>query len=345
MGAAGAPSFPTGAAGSLGAAGMATATGGAGTGGVPGHVPGWVNRTPSTLSPSWPTGRRDPAMAYDVANGRVLLYGGYAVAEPVQDTWLWDGGPGTWTRIAVAPPSVFDAAGVTYDSRRGRVVLFGGEYFPGAAPSAELWEWDGAKLAWTNRPPTGTVAPPQKWPLLAYEPDRAVVVMLGQFAGLSTAEWDPTANLWSNRPNQPTPLPNGGAFAWDVGRRRGVFFGGQTGAETWEYDGWAGTWSPITVTPAIKPSPRVSAAMAYDAAFGRVVLYGGSVGGMPVGDLWEWDGEAARWNELDAGASPRSPGSRMQHRLVYDAHRDCLVLFGGASLTEEPRELWEWTRP
>ena len=43
--------------------------------------------------------------------------------------------------------------------------------------------------------------------------------------------------------------------------------------------------------PATSPSARGGSAMAYDAARGRVVLFGGAdVDGTPLGDTWTWDG-------------------------------------------------------
>src|SRR5205809_7187970 len=43
-------------------------------------------------------------------------------------------------------------------------------------------------------------------------------------------------------------------------------------------------------TPATSPLPRTNAAMAYDAAAGTIVLFGGRVNGVQRGDTWTWDG-------------------------------------------------------
>ena len=54
--------------------------------------------------------------------------------------------------------------------------------------------------------------------------------------------------------------------------------------DTWEWDGTAWTQR----SPASAPSPQQGHAMAYDAARGRVVLFGGH-DSFRRGDTWEWD--------------------------------------------------------
>ena len=70
-------------------------------------------------------------------------------------------------------------------------------------------------------------------------------------------------------------------------------FGGDDAAETWTFDG--ARWTQYKVSG---PPARTVAAMAYDSARQRVVLFGGNTrhGVPPYGydnDTWEWDGR--RW--------------------------------------------------
>lgn len=92
-------------------------------------------------------------------------------------------------------------------------------------------------------------------------------------------------------------------------------------------------WRRIDVTGA-KPSARSSARMAFDAARGKVVLYGGAQNGTTFDDTWEWDG--ASWSLAPVVAKP-SP--RKASGLTYDSARRVTVLVGGSSATPEP---WEW---
>jgi hypothetical protein len=63
--------------------------------------------------------------------------------------------------------------------------------------------------------------------------------------------------------------------------------------------------------------------MTYDAARGRVVLFGG-FDGSRLGDTWEWDGTT--WSEI---SHPVSPSARSSHAMAYDAARGRVILFGG----------------
>src|SRR5688572_5127818 len=114
--------------------------------------------------------------------------------------------------------------------------------------------------------------------------------------------------------------PSGAAMAYDAGRQRVVLFGGNSGSDTWEWDGvsWA------QQNPANSPSPRSGTAMAYDAARQRVVLFGGGIGFALFGDTWEWDG--VTWSQRNP---PANPFRRAYHALAYDAARQRVVLFGG----------------
>jgi hypothetical protein len=90
------------------------------------------------------------------------------------------------------------------------------------------------------------------------------------------------------------------------------------------------------------PSPReAGAAMAYDAARGETVLFGGfSAPATFNGDTWTWNG--ASWIQR-AGGPPQLFGSAM----AFDAARGVTVLFGGATTDGggggiPHNETWEW---
>lgn len=79
--------------------------------------------------------------------------------------------------------------------------------------------------------------------------------------------------------------------------------------------------------------------MAYDAARGRVVLFGGvggsSMGGIQNSDTWEWDGMT--W----AQRASSGPAPRYGHAMAYDAGRGRVVLFGGSG-SSYFGDTWEW---
>lgn len=92
-----------------------------------------------------------------------------------------------------------------------------------------------------------------------------------------------------------------------------------------------GLWTQKS--PVSHPSARNSHGMAYDAARGEVVLFGGSAGGT---ETWTWDG--TNWTQKSPA---NNPSSREQHMLVYDAARELVVFFGGQPSTFS-EETWTW---
>ncbi len=85
-----------------------------------------------------------------------------------------------------------------------------------------------------------------------------------------------------------------------------------------------------------EPSPRADAAMAFDAARGRTVLFAGlERTGDALADTWEWDGHG--WQPMRTGSSP---SARRGAAMAYDSTRDCMVLFGGLG-TGRLDDTWE----
>lgn len=90
------------------------------------------------------------------------------------------------------------------------------------------------------------------------------------------------------------------------------------------------------------PSPRWGHAMAYDAARGVTVLFGGAEGSggtVRNAETWEWNGTT--WSQRDVSG----PSARRNHAMAYDAVRGVTVLFGGNinnSSDDPSNETWEW---
>jgi len=129
-----------------------------------------------------------------------------------------------------------------------------------------------------------------------------------------------------------------GSVSWHVHREVTVLFGGQYANDTWEWDGV--NWTQRT--SAHTPLGRVTSVMAFDAARGKTVLFGGTA--MPGGtwtllnDTWEWDG--IDWTQLSPATSPVV---RQTAAMTYDANRKLTVLFGGYSPTGyRLADTWEW---
>ncbi|MEM7205429.1 MAG: hypothetical protein AAF628_34555 [Planctomycetota bacterium] len=135
-------------------------------------------------------------------------------------------------------------------------------------------------------------------------------------------------------------------MVYDGGRNRIVVFGGRADpgrvgyrtdlGDTWEWDGQA--WQ---LRATVGPLGREDFGMAYDAARGRTVLFGGEtrlVFPWFLGDTWEWNGQA--WEERTPAVQPVA---RRKHAMAYDAKRGRTILFGGNDpLVGVLDDTWEW---
>lgn len=141
----------------------------------------------SASSPA-PSGRWDPSMVYDRADGYVVLFGGDSCygSCPLSDTWTFQGGH--WTNItktAGTPPTAREGAGMTFDTATGTVVAFGGYRGCYSVCSwAAGWfndTWTFSNGKWTRDPALGPA--PRGEPAMAYDRASGGVIMYGGFAG------------------------------------------------------------------------------------------------------------------------------------------------------------------
>jgi hypothetical protein len=144
--------------------------------------------------------------------------------------------------------------------------------------------------------------------------------------------WEYDGRHWLPR-NGDAPAPGvGGAMAYDPARRRSVF---RDEHEVREWDGsrWTIAWQR-----GLQPGPTmVGAAMAWDAASQRIVLFGGD---SVVGQTWSFDGTA--WTRL---LPAHAPAGRHHHAMTHDPLRGRIVLHGGRSFASPPRclaDTWLW---
>ncbi len=95
-------------------------------------------------------------------------------------------------------------------------------------------------------------------------------------------------------------------------------------------------WTQLN--PGTSPSARSSAATAYDAGTGQLVMFGGSSSGSSfVNDTWTWNGTT--WIQLSPVASP---SARSGAAMAYDARTEQLVLFGGGDTSGVLGDTWTW---
>jgi hypothetical protein len=138
---------------------------------------------------------------------------------------------------------------------------------------------------------------------------------------------------WSNVtvPGGPNPPARSyAAMAYDVSAAKLVLFGGLSASgavslgDTWTYA--SGTWTNLTPSLTVAPTPRSGAGMAYDPSSGGVVLFGGiSSTGAFLNDTWEFSGSS--WANVTPTASHSPP--RLYLPSVSEDSSDRLVLLAG----------------
>lgn len=167
-------------------------------------------------------------------------------------------------------------------------------------------------------------------------------------------KWNGSTFARATRTLTPGPGPRSEAAVATVGNGLILVFGGyhEEGAmktyraldDTWIYS--ASGWS--AAPSAAKPSPRLSAAIAYDPVHDAAVLFGGTTldaaGGCSdlLADTWIW--RDAKW-QLHKPA--HAPSARRGARIAYVPDRKSLLLYGGIGLGTDGTataldDAWEW---
>lgn len=302
-------------------------------------------RSPATWTYDGATWRRvsDPPLAasfgplaYDASRQQIVGIGWDGLSAGWR-TFEWGGS--SWRTItSPTPPPSASGAALAYDAATQRVVTFGDD----GAQSRDLWQWNG--VDWQVRA-VPSAPPGRSSPGLIGDPVRGQVLLVAGWNGTSLGDtWALRGSQWTLLEDRAGPARVQHAMAFDTARNRAVLFGGLAlGAsfsarvpdgKTFEWDGQRWT----DVSPSTSPSPRADAAMAYDAARGRTLLFGGRQDTTLLGDTWVWDGTA--WTQL---TTPTAPSPRSGSAMSYDSARQRIVLFGGRiGTSNSSSETWEW---
>ena len=195
----------------------------------------WIQMTPA-VSPSV---RRWGAMAYDLAAGVTILFGGEDNGVYNNETWSWDGA--TWTQLSPATrPSIRGRGRLSYDLHTGTMVYFGGRDVAG--PLADTWVWNGSnwnQIVTANAPSSAGVAGRFAYGM-TYDVLRERHVLFGGTRnGPTLADvWEFDGSDWQQRAVSGPTSRTGPTFAYVLGLQKTILFGGfgspQLG-DTWEY--------------------------------------------------------------------------------------------------------------
>jgi hypothetical protein len=133
---------------------------------------------------------------------------------------------------------------------------------------------------------------------------------------------------------------------YDPVRDRMLVFGG-IACPTLLHDVWEltltgnPTWNPI-YPEGTAPAAGAAVSMVYDLLRDRVILFGGSMGGVRYNETWALTlGDAPTWTQLTPTGTPPLP--RDYHTAIYDPVRDRMVVFGGTNPPAYFSDVWALT--
>ena len=239
-------------------------------------------------------GRQWHSLVWDPAGARLVLFGGQGGAQDYGDVWLLaqEDGVWPWARLQVSGvgPSPRHGHTAVWDAAAGRMIVFGGRD-GSLAYLDDLWELSESGGSWTWRP-------------------------LVPSGGGPSGRWGHTA-------------------VWDAPSRTMIVFGGRDAAAArnavWLLSESGGAWTWTSIAPSgSAPSARFLHAAAWDEASGRMLAYGGGVGGMACcDDAWQLTktGGTWAWTALAPGG-PRPPGM-YDHAAVWAPAHQSMLVFGG----------------
>lgn len=237
----------------------------------------WTNLTP-TLTRS-PPSRFKAGVAYDAADGYVLVFGGHT-STYLNDTWKWE--DGNWSEInTTTAPSAREDAMMAYDPADGYVVLFGGENVQNHLLN-DTWTYlDGA---WTNITASIRLSPPTREAgAMTWDSTDGYVLLFGGSndpRGDLHDTWTFRGGVWTNRTNLSAPTPSKREtpmMADDPIDGFVLLFGGlkfpSSLADSWAYSN--GSWTQLAVAPSPPAVWGGEATWDPNGGLGFVLLFGG----------------------------------------------------------------------
>jgi N-acetylneuraminic acid mutarotase len=208
---------------------------------------------------------------------------------------------GTWIQVEVSGTPLIAHAAV-YDPSSGRIIVFG----HAELDTNDIWAYDLTANTCTELKPAGPAPVPHTGFAADYDPNTGRLILFGG---------------WEAQPSSEDPDKVGAVN------------------DTWAYDPAVNIWTELVPTgPA--PTPRWAAAIAYDPATQRLILFGGWDSVACLDDTWAYDAVANTWTELQP--SGPKPGERWGYAAAYDSSAGQMVLFGGESLTGQFSDTWAY---
>jgi N-acetylneuraminic acid mutarotase len=310
----------------------------------------WVDVTPDGRKPGITS---DHAMAYDVVQGAIYMFGGTDGQSDSYGFWQWNGATGRWKKFPDnGNPSARTGASMEYDGND--VILFGGRDNGKTCSSGtsiycnDMWRWNSTAETWGLVSPAGIKPDPRTEHAMAFDSIRGKMVLFGGDGHerlFDTWEWDRAANSWTN------PITQGSTtephhiekMAFDMANGKTVLFGGgkPDPGKYWEWKPQESIWD-AKIPLVSEPTWTRNHSMAYDSSRRKIVVFGGGEYG-GTNDIWELDVAGGTWIDRRPVHGEKPP-PRTRHAMAYDSLKGRMVIFGGSTEGGKTRynDIWEW---
>src|SRR5439155_19718049 len=298
--------------------------------------------------PYTPAPRQEHAAVWDDPDQSLLVFGGYrSASEFLGDLWSYRPAFGSWQTLGGAPPSARSGTAAAWDAARRRLLIFGG-YGP-TGYSADLWSYHPDTNTWMELAP-GEAPPAREEATAVWDTANGeLLVYGGQRDGRLLDDlwaYEPESDSWAELDREGDwPAARARQTAvWDADAERMLVFGGYGGLpggyldDVWSYEPGSNSWSPVETDGPV-PSGRAGHIAVWDAASGRMLVWGGFAGGVDyLGDLWELRPDDGAWELLEPAGGPPARGGAAG---VWDPTRRRLLVFGGGGSVASS-ELWSY---
>jgi hypothetical protein len=271
-----------------------------------------------------PGPRGATAMAYSPDHKVILLFGGMNTQGRLDDTWVFDCGTESWTKIETSnkPEGRGDSA-MVYDATNKKFILYGG-WGNRSGLQSDTWVYDPDKKDWAEVK-TETNPGRMYGHSMAWDPYNNRAILYGGHLNSPVSHLY-VENPWFFYPGNGTWIehvlesrPHGrywGAMGYDWGEMRLAYFGGSWGEgpsnKTYVLDLKGGRWSKLEAEDS--PSNRVISRMVFVPKNGFLLFGGATPISVGFNDTWVLSSDARTWLELHPATVNKnfSPSSSTQ---------------------------------
>ena len=276
----------------------------------------------------------DFEMAYDSADGYVVLLGVVSGTTPATGTDMWSFRGGIWQDLLPSPlPENCPGSTLTYDDRDGYLVYLAAPSTPWVpcASGNETWTYHAG--LWTHLFPA--VSPSGRYGAAVTNDTADGYLLL--FGGMSAGclpnnsqcndTWKFSGGTWTQlHPTVSPSVRQESGITYDAADRYVLLFGGvgpsyQPGLnDTWAFS--AGSWTQLH--PAVSPPWPEPDALSYDAADREAVFTSAWNSSGPLQEV-VWTYRGGNWAESLSAAPPQRLGAQ----TAFDYADGYLLFFGG----------------